>query len=522
MNIKTLPTETKSSIRMQKRAKVDLLLGTLIIIIMTVLSFAFDIEFVESLYQLTRDHENWELDELIFSFLWVAVIATIYGIRRVIDIRTINKEVAYHAFYDSITGLPNRSLAQYQLEKSLLSVKRSKLTVCVIFLDLDNFKDVNDTYGHDSGDLLIKKLGKRLASVIRNNETVARLGGDEFLIIAEFPKDSTNIQTLISRIENCREKPFNINGIHISVAFSIGVALSPQNGNSVQALMVAADSAMYEAKKNQLNSACYYTDEIGQKISERYRLSSQLKHAINNDHLYVVYQPIVCLTSGNIKGYEALTRWNLEGTHINPEVIVSLAEDIGSSEDFFKWLLNTTLKECSEFVKPDQFIAVNVSARQFLDTHLIMNTTHIIAKYPDANIEFEITESSLIVDFKEMINRISALNELNIKVMIDDFGTGYSSLSRLKQLNVDKIKIDREFLSDACHDEKSAGIYEAIVNIAHKLDIEIVAEGVESIEQQLFLRQFNPIYMQGYLLQKPQISREQTPEHIIRNRVINH
>ncbi|WP_445778511.1 EAL domain-containing protein [Shewanella sp.] len=279
---------------------------------------------------------------------------------------------------------------------------------------------------------------------------------------------------------------------------------------------------MYEAKKNQLNSACYYTDEIGQKISERYRLSSQLKHAINNDHLYVVYQPIVCLTSGNIKGYEALTRWNLEGTHINPEVIVSLAEDIGSSEDFFKWLLNTTLKECSEFVKPDQFIAVNVSARQFLDTHLIMNTTHIIAKYPDANIEFEITESSLIVDFKEMINRISALNELNIKVMIDDFGTGYSSLSRLKQLNVDKIKIDREFLSDACHDEKSAGIYEAIVNIAHKLDIEIVAEGVESIEQQLFLRQFNPIYMQGYLLQKPQISREQTPEHIIRNRVINH
>ncbi|MGI2176309.1 putative bifunctional diguanylate cyclase/phosphodiesterase [Shewanella ulleungensis] len=522
MNLKTLPNNNQSNVRMQRRSKVDLLLGVSFIITMIILSFAFDIEFVESLYQLTRDHEDWELDELIFSFLWIAITATIYGIRRVLDIRTINKEITFHAYYDSITGLPNRSLAQYQLEKSLYSAQRSSLTICVIFLDLDNFKDVNDTYGHDSGDLLIKKVGKRLASIVRNNEIVARLGGDEFLIIAEFPKNSANIQTLISRIETCREEPFDINGISISVGFSIGVALSPQHGTSVHELMVAADSAMYEAKRNKLISACYYTDEIGKKIVERYRLSSQLKQAIKSNNLYLVYQPIVCSVSGDIKGYEALTRWNLDGTHINPEVIISLAEDIGVSEDFFEWLLNTALQESALFVGYGQFIAINVSVRQFLDTSFLSNTKHIIDKHLGCNIEFEITESSLIVDFKETINKINALSALNVKVMIDDFGTGYSSLSRLKHLNVDKIKIDREFLSDACHDPKSAKIYEAIVDIAHKLDINVVAEGIETLEQRAFLKQFNPIYMQGYLFQKPQISREQTPEHIIRKMVIDH
>ncbi|AZG74843.1 putative bifunctional diguanylate cyclase/phosphodiesterase [Shewanella livingstonensis] len=521
MDLRSLETETKSSIRMKRRARVDFFFGTLFIVMMVIISFVFQIDLVESVYLFTRSHEDWEMDEIIFSFLWIAIVATIYGIRRVLDIREVNKEVSQHAYYDSLTGLPNRSLAQYHLEKLLQRANRSPLTVCVIFIDLDNFKDINDSYGHDAGDLLIEKVGKRLASVVRHDETAARLGGDEFLIIGVFPQGSANIEALINRIESCQHAPFNINDRSISTGFSIGVALSPQHGDSVQALLVAADSAMYEAKRNKRDTACYYTNEIGQKITERYRLSSQLKQAIKNEQLYLVYQPIVCLLSGKIKGYETLTRWNLDGTLINPELIISLAEDIGVSEEFFKWLLKTTLASCNHFLKPDQFIAINVSARQFLDINFLINTQYIISKYSHVKIELEITESSLIADFTETINRIDSLNTLGIKVMIDDFGTGYSSLSRLKQLNVDKIKIDRSFLHDASKDQKSAGIYQSIVDLAHKLDIDVVAEGVETTEQLLFLRQFAPIYMQGYLFQKPQINTKQTAEFIIQDIILN-
>ncbi len=225
--------------------------------------------------------------------------------------------------------------------------------------------------------------------------------------------------------------------------------------------------------------------------------------------------------SGAIEGYETLTRWNLQGTHINPELVINLAEDIGLSEDFFKWLLKTTLAEGSRFLKRDQFIAINVSVKQFLDVNFLVNTQKIISTFDHINIEFEITESSLIANFTETTNRIDALNTMGIKVMIDDFGTGYSSLSRLKHLKVDKIKIDREFLNDAVNDKKSAGIYESIVALAHKLDIDVVAEGVETKEQLDYLRQFKPIFLQGYLFQTPKISTEQTSEIIIKDIILH-
>lgn len=521
MKLDILKSQTQSSMLMKKRARVDFIVGTLFVVIMVILSFAFNVEFVESVYEFTRSHESWEMDELIFSFLWIALTATIYGIRRVIDIKSINKEITYHAYYDSLTGLPNRTLALSQLDKLLQNSHRTSTSIGVIFLDLDGFKDVNDSYGHEAGDILIKKVGEKLASIIRNDEIVARLGGDEFLIIAGFPQGTTNIESLINRLFKCQNEPFSINSRSIDMSFSMGVALSPQHGNSVQELLIAADCAMYEAKRNKLNTACYYTDEIGQKISERYRLSAQLKLAIQNEQLYLVYQPIACAVSGAIEGYETLTRWNLQGTHINPELVINLAEDIGLSEDFFKWLLKTTLAEGSRFLKRDQFIAINVSVKQFLDVNFLVNTQKIISTFDHINIEFEITESSLIANFTETTNRIDALNTMGIKVMIDDFGTGYSSLSRLKHLKVDKIKIDREFLNDAVNDKKSAGIYESIVALAHKLDIDVVAEGVETKEQLDYLRQFKPIFLQGYLFQTPKISTEQTSEIIIKDIILH-
>ncbi|MDB1125495.1 EAL domain-containing protein [Vibrio algarum] len=284
--------------------------------------------------------------------------------------------------------------------------------------------------------------------------------------------------------------------------------------------MIAADNAMYEAKRNKRHSACYYTDEIGDKISERNQLSSKLRHAIENEQLYLVFQPIICSNSGTIKGYEALTRWNLDGTHINPELVVSLAEDIGASEIFYKWLIKTALKETSHFLKQSQFVAINVSAKQFLDEYFLTNTRQFLSMYDDFLIELEITETSLLTDFEETTYRIDELNKLGIKVMIDDFGTGYSSLSRLKHLNVDKIKIDRSFLLDAEIDPKSAGIYESIVGLAQKLDIDVVAEGIETTQQFAFLGQFSPIYMQGYLFQKPLPKEKQRPEAEIRSIIL--
>ena len=508
---------TDASHYKENRAQVELLYSIVAVVILIAFSLYFEVDFVETLYDYTREYEDWELDELIFSFLWIAIVAVIYAIRRVIDIIDLNKTNAYNANHDSLTGLPNRGFAQYLMGKMLHRANRCNHSVVVIFLDLNEFKNINDSFGHDHGDLLIKKIGHRLSSTIRGEEVASRLGGDEFLIFAEFSDGINSLEPLIDRFRECTKEPFDIFGKSISSSFSIGVAASPEHGTSVNSLLVAADTAMYEAKRNKDTPVFYYTNEIGERNKEYLKLSSNLKFAIINKDLYLVFQPIVNTYSGKIEGYEALTRWELNDNSINPERIISIAENIGLSEAFFCWLMNTALEESAIFKMPEQFISINVTVKQFLSENFLPIMEDAISKYKNTIINLEITESSILADYDKAMNTIRRLRKLGIKVMIDDFGTGYSSLGRLRDLDIDKIKIDKSFLVDVALNGKNAKIFESIFGLATTLEIEVVAEGLETIEQLQFLRKFPPMLVQGYLLQKPALKENQKPESIIRN-----
>lgn len=492
----------------QLRARKDFAFSMLVVTGLIIASFSFEVEFVESLYDFTRSHEDWELDEFIFSFFWVALVASVYAVRRVVDIIRLNESNAYNANHDSLTGLANRDFSQYLLDKMLHRAQRHNHAVAVIFLDLNNFKDINDSYGHDHGDLLLQQIAQRLVATIRNEEVVSRLGGDEFLIAAEFGRNKGDIDLLVERIESCVKKPFDLYGKAISTTFSIGLAIFPEHGESVSSLLIAADTAMYEAKRNSIITALRYTDEIGERNKEYLKLASNLKYALLKKELYLVYQPIVDNETGEVAGHEALTRWELENKQVNPEQIVSVAEGIGLSEVFFCWLIEEALQQSSSFQRPEQFISINVTAKQFLSENLLAYVQQAVAKYPHKNIELEVTESSIMVDYNEAMMRIRQLRALGIKVMIDDFGTGYSSLGRLKNLEIDKIKIDKSFLVDTESNEKSAKIFESIFGLATTLEIQVVAEGLESVEQLRFLRGFSSMLVQGYLVQKPAVKEQ--------------
>lgn len=334
MPIKKRRLTTAASLKIRKRARVELIYAIVLVGMLIALSSLLEWDFVESLYNLTRKYEQWELDEVIFSFLWIAIVAIIYSIRRVLDIMALNKETAQNAYFDILTGLPNRVLAQQQLEKMLAHAYRYKLSMAVIFIDLNNFKEINDNYGHKYGDKLLQQVSRELSAVTRNEEIIARLGGDEFIVAGEFRESYSHLEALLERLQNCQDRDYIIDGQPFSVRFSIGIAVSPAENASIDELMAAADSAMYEAKRNRSLTAYFYTEQIGQIVKERYRLSSNLKTALNEHQLFLVYQPIVDM-QGHIKGYESLTRWQLDGQFINPEHLVSLVDLRGCRSNFF-------------------------------------------------------------------------------------------------------------------------------------------------------------------------------------------
>jgi diguanylate cyclase (GGDEF)-like protein len=438
----------------------------------------------------------------------LALFLSIYSARRVSDIKALSKENEYHAKHDHLTELPNRKYALDHLEKALRKAKRQKTSVAVIFMDLNNFKQINDFYGHYYGDLFIKEVSQHLSSTTLGEKLVSRIGGDEFLFISEFDEHDHNAHTIIKRIKNNQQVDYVIEGKIVSASFSIGVACYPNDGKTVEELIVASDSAMYHAKQTKTLSECYYNEEIGRKNKERIQLEKHLKNALINDELYLVYQPIVDIVSGKIAGFEALTRWQLNGTFINPEVIVATADNAGLAELFYTWLLKATANNGKQFLKEEQFISLNISAVQFLNEHFLSHVATTLSQQTHHHIEFEITESSIFIDHEKASSTISKLRDIGINVMIDDFGKDYSSLSRLRILDVDKIKIDKSFLHDATKDAKSLGIFESVIALARKLELQVVIEGIETKEHLRLVQQNAPLLGQGYLFQVPAIKQK--------------
>ncbi|MFD2097177.1 putative bifunctional diguanylate cyclase/phosphodiesterase [Corallincola platygyrae] len=482
------------------------MLACIFTVSMTFIFVVFEIEMVEAFFEFTRDHEDWQLDELLMGVVWLGIASAFYAIQRIRDIKKLNKAIVQNAYFDAITGLPNRSLALDRLDSMLAGAKRRNTKIAVAFLDFDRFKSINDSYGHEVGDQLIREVGERFAAVVRKEELAARLGGDEFLVIAEFEKGSNQIVPLVTRLQQTQNTPFLICGHKIHLKYSIGVSVFPEDGSTVDELVRAADSAMYVAKKSGLGQFEFYSDALGQRLSERHHLSQDLKQALEQDELFMVYQPIVLTSEQTVTGYEALIRWQRKGEFVSPELLISVAEEYGLIHEIGQWVFREALSEASQSLSPSQFMSINVSVNQFLHKDFVEIVKCEIerAGVDPERVELEITETAIVSDLDWTSKQLAQLKSLGLRISIDDFGVAYSSIGRLKSLMVDKIKIDRSFIAGIAGSHRDQGIIEAILLLASKLDLSIVAEGVETNEQAQLLARMNCNTMQGFLFSKPE------------------
>jgi len=419
------------------------------------------------------------------------------------EARKIEHQLAYH---DNLTGLPNRVLFYDRLEQSIALAKRQKTSVAVLFLDLDGFKNVNDTLGHGVGDLLLQTAAKRLQSCLRESDTSARIGGDEFTAILTDLPEAKNACIVADKIKSLFRKPIIIEGNELFVSTSIGISIFPKDGHTTEELVKNADIAMYLAKSNGKNGYQMFNYSMGEKTSGNIQTEGQLRRAIGNDELVLHYQPLVDTKSGEIQSVEALLRWEhpTRGL-IPPGQFIGIAEETGLIVEIGNWVLGQVCSPESEFLDLPIKISINLSARQFKDhklTRTICDNLSRSIRMPE-NIIVEITENSAMQNVDVSVDVLHELKELGVKIALDDFGTGYSSLSYLKRLPIDMLKIDRSFIKGIPQDRDDISITTAIIALAHSLDLEVIAEGVETREQSSFLQNLNCEKMQGYYYSKP-------------------
>ncbi len=413
------------------------------------------------------------------------------------------------AYYDPLTGLPNRELCRVLLQREIDQVIRNKTLLAVMYLDLDRFKYVNDTYGHSIGDLLLKKVADRLKGCVRKEDTVARLGGDEFVVILrqlDKPGSAARMaQKIIKRITH----PIRIQEKELFVGASVGISMCPQDGCDMETLMKNADMAMYRVKENGRSHYHFFEPEMDQMFARRVALDEALRHALARDEFLLYYQPKVSVDTGLICGAEALIRWEREGMGIvSPDAFIPIAEETGLIEPIGEWVLRTASHQCRIWKEqyPHPFrMSVNLSMRQFLHHDLIGIILGILdeTKLNPALLDLEITESVVASDMNRTIQIQNDIRSLGISISIDDFGTGYSSLSYLKKFPIQNLKVDRSFVSDITTDQDDASIVQAIIALGHTLGLKVVAEGVETREQLDFLKGLDCNEYQGYYFHAP-------------------
>ena len=427
-------------------------------------------------------------------------------VRRVIDSSRSEKRIRHLAYSDVLTGLPNRVLFIDELLLSIEQARKAGESVAVLFLDLDRFKNVNDTLGHEIGDKLLKAVAQRLRQSVRNVDSVARLGGDEFTIVLN-NVDGTSAAVAAQHICQTLSTPFDIDGNDIFVTTSVGISLYPIDGKDVNTLLKHADTAMYRAKKTK-NSFQFFEAAMEQSISEHVRLENDLRRALERNEMEVYYQPQARLDNGHIVGMEALIRWNHPSRGlVSPIEFIPLAEETGLINPLGDWVLRTACDQVQTWIKaglPHIKVAVNISVHQLMQKNfaaIVEKTLAASGLAPDL-LELEITESTLMEHAQDTLEALHRLRDLGIRLSIDDFGTGYSSLAYLKRFPVDIIKIDRSFVRDICEDADDAAIVTGIIALAHSLRLEVVAEGVETEAQLSFLREKSCDLMQGFYLSK--------------------
>lgn len=418
------------------------------------------------------------------------------------------------AYYDSLTGLPNRRLLLDRLQHYLAGRSRTFKAGALLFIDLDNFKDLNDTRGHEVGDQLLKEVAQRVLRCSRGGDTVARLGGDEFVILLEDigPSEGEAIShTAIigSKILDLVAQPYFIDGILHHATCSIGAAICNDATIDIHELMKRGDMAMYEAKKSGRNALCFFHTQMQAALHSRTALEMELREALNMEQFRLYYQPQVD-GNGRITGVEALLRWNHpEKGMISPELFIPVAESSGLILPIGDWVLQTACEQLAEWKNIPSMkmltVAVNVSAYQLHQPDFVTRILSVLdqSDAPPEKLKLEITETMLIENVEDTIAKMRALKEHRVGFALDDFGTGYSSLLYLKRLPLDQLKIDRSFVRDILTDQNDVAIARSIVALAKELGLGIIAEGVETEEQREFLAEMGCDAYQGYLIGRP-------------------
>jgi len=418
------------------------------------------------------------------------------------------KDLQYLANYDSLTQLPNRALCIDRIKYALKKASRTNTMVSVLFLDLDHFKDVNDSLGHSVGDQLLKATSKRLLECVRDDDTLARLGGDEFVIILGELEHVEDVINIVEKLVTGFEVPFKLSNYEVNTTVSVGVCMYPQDGKDVNSLMKAADSAMYKAKEVGRNTYEFYEAELNQLANRRHQLANELRYAIKNNELTLVFQPQLNISKDQIIGSEVLLRWYhpILG-NISPAEFVPIAESTGLIREIGNWVLDNACRKIAECREHgiEIRLAVNLSAAQFKQVDLPEQIAEIMQQYriPPRLLEVEITESMLMRDVNQAIEILERLKEMQIRIAVDDFGTGYSSLSYLRRFPLDALKIDRSFIDELVVDSDDTAITLAIISMAKSLRLAVIAEGVETAQQYEFLTKHSCDDIQGYHVSRP-------------------
>lgn len=433
----------------------------------------------------------------------------IWYFRDISDRKVAEERIRFLAYSDALTGLPNRRLLQDRLTQALASARRQKGRVAVLFLDLDKFKNINDSLGHSVGDLLLQEVAHRLKNATRETDTVARVGGDEFLILLGELKELTDAAVAAERLMDGIIGEYSIQGHALNITGSLGISVFPEHGTDTETLIKNADAAMYSAKESGRNAFRFFTAEIDAEAVERLTLENSLQHALDKKELSLVYQPQMDIGTGKIIGLEALLRWqHPELGFVTPDKFIRIAENCGLIVPIGDWVLRTACAQARKWQEdglPPVRVAVNVSAVQFRrqgfpeQVRQVLRETGLAPQY----LELELTESLLIADAGVTLSVIQELKAMGLMLAIDDFGTGYSSFSYLKQFRVSRLKIDRSFIRDVAANPDDAAITTAIINMAKSLHLKVIAEGVEHEEQMSFLRAHQCDEIQGYYFSKP-------------------